>query len=50
MKNDAQSHRWYLINSEGSNICGYAKVQARHLSPKTAAEGSKLKKIVDGKG
>lgn len=54
MKVDAQAYRWYLINSEGSHACGYAKVQVQHISPPTAAEGSnylrKKIKIVDGKG
>ena len=42
MKDDAQSQRWYLINSEGSKTQGYAKVQVQHKSFSTAAEGSKF--------
>lgn len=39
MKDDAESHRWYLINSEESSTRGYAKIQVQHISFLTAAEG-----------
>lgn len=39
MKDDAESHRWYLINSEESSTHGYAKIQVQHISFLTAAEG-----------
>lgn len=54
MKDDAWSHRYYLVNPEGSSIYGYAKVQVGQISFPTAAEESKFLskkiKIVDSEG